>query len=259
MPELLSPDFCFCTLALRAKYRQLARQLAVDLEQYAPGVILVVGTDRPQDFSNCRNVWAFQLKSRGLLHCYHDKRFVLDQARSRFRTVVQLDADTRMIGQISDIASARSTLAAVHVEPLLLHVQRYSPERLPHLRKLAEKLEIDLAQVSFVGEALFALVAETAQSKAFIEQWDWIARYLELHGIHAGEGNAIGLAAAKVGLEITQPDWLAHINDDRRHLDFSESQVEPTFWQELPRRLRYHLRLTRARINAIRHFDFFYR
>jgi hypothetical protein len=261
-PAATNPaDFGFCTLALRPKYRQLAQQLAADLATYAPGITLVVGTDRPQEFAHCANVWAFKLKSQGVLHCFHDKRFVLAQARSRFKIVVQLDADTQMIGQLSSIDApqlAAPQLAAIHQENLLEHTHRYNPERLPHLRKLADKLELDLAQVTYVGEALFALAAPVAQCDAFVQQWDGIARYLELHGIHAGEGNAIGLAAAKVGLAITQPDWLTAIDADRHHFDASTQRPADRPAQQLIRRCRYHLRLNQSRLRAIGRWQFYY-
>jgi hypothetical protein len=251
-------NFCFCTLALRSQYRQLAQQLAADLAQYAPGITLVVGTDRPEDFANCANVWAFRLKSQGVLHCFHDKRFVLAQARSRFAVVVQLDADTQMTGQLPAIDGLTPGLAAVHQENLLEHTHRYNPERLPHLHKLADKLGLDLAQVTYVGEALFALIADAASAQTFVQEWDGIARYLELHGIHAGEGSAIGLAAAKAGLAITQPDWLAQINTDRCHFDVSTQRGSATPTQQLLRRSRYHLRLNQSRLRALRQWRFFY-
>jgi hypothetical protein len=251
-------DCCFCTLALRSPYRQLAQQLAADLAQYAPGITLVVGTDRPEDFDHYANVWAFRLKSQGLLHCFHDKRFVLAQARSRYAIAIQIDADTQMRGQLPAIGAFTPGIAAIHRENLLEHTQRYNPERLHHLNKLAAKLALDLGEVTYVGEALFALTAATAQYQAFVQAWDRIARYLELHGIHAGEGSAIGLAAAHVGLAITQPDWLEQINRDRQHLDVSTQRLTAARSAQLIRRCRYHLRLNRSRIRAIRQLQFFY-
>jgi hypothetical protein len=252
------PDLAFCTLALQPKYRQLARQLATDLAEYAPGVTLVIGTDRPLEFADCPNVWAFRLKSQGVLHCFHDKRFVLAKARSRFDRVVQLDADTRLHGQLPIVPPAPPSLVAVHQENLLEHTARYNPERLPHLQKLADKLDLDLAQVTYVGEALFTLVADPIQADRFVQHWGRIARYLELHGVHAGEGSAIGLAAAAAGLAITSADWLAQVNADRRHLDASTQVVHPTPIQQLRRRCRYHLRLNQSRLRAVRRFHFFY-
>jgi hypothetical protein len=254
----MRPDLAFCTLALRSQYRQMARQLAADLAQYAPGVTLVVGTDQPQDFADCANVWAFRLKSQGVLHCFHDKRFVLAKARSRFERVVQLDADTRMSGQLPTVPTLAAGIIAVHQENLLEHTQRYNPERLPHLQKLADKLDLNLAQVTYVGEALFSLVADPSQAAVFVQQWDQIARYLELHGIHAGEGSAIGLAAAAAGLSVYHADWLAQIDADRQHLDAFAQRRAATISQKLWRRCRYHLRLNQSRLLALRRFSFFY-
>jgi hypothetical protein len=251
-------DRCFCTLALRSTYRQLAQQLATDLAQYAPGMTLVVGTDRPEDFADYDNVWAFRLKSQGVLHCFHDKRFVLAQARSRFAIAIQIDADTRLMGQLAPTGPIVPGIAAVHRENLLEHTQRYNPERLPYLRKLADKLALDLATVTYVGEALFALTADSDQSQAFIQAWDRIARYLELHGIHAGEGSAIGLAAAAVGIEVIAADWLEAINVDRQHLDQSSDRAKTSPTEQIRRRCRYHLRLNQSRLRAIGQFQFFY-
>ena len=59
-------DFCFCTLALGKKYRDLAKNLTLDLDKYAPGVSFVIGTDRVQDFADYDNAIAFRL--------YQDRR-----------------------------------------------------------------------------------------------------------------------------------------------------------------------------------------
>lgn len=72
-------NYCFCTLALREKYQKLTKTLAEDLKKYAPGGSLVVGTDAPQYFDNSPNVIAFKHTQKGILHCYNDKRFVLEK------------------------------------------------------------------------------------------------------------------------------------------------------------------------------------
>jgi hypothetical protein len=256
-----TPDrgqFCFSVLALRPAYRQLTRQLAQDLVTYAPGIPLVVGTDRPADFQDCDNVQAFELKSQGVLHCFHDKRFVLAQARSRYGLAIQIDADTRICGSIPALPCPIAGLIAVHHENLLEHTERYNPERLTHLRKLADKLAIDIATAPYVGEAIFAVGGDDTQAKTFIQTWDRLAQYLELHGIHAGEGCAIGLAAAKAGLAITAAPWLEQINRDRQHLDhFAQNSASSTF-QKLQRQGLYHLRLNQLRLRSLSQAKFFY-
>jgi hypothetical protein len=156
-------------------------------------------------------------------------------------------------------------ISAVHIQNILIHAQ-YAPERLPHFHKLAAKLDIDLSQVNFVGESLFAVTASGNQAQAFIQQWHLIARYLELRGIHAGEGNTIGIAAAKAGLAVQSADWLESINQARQHTNASTASTvtkPPSrvaqIWQQLMRRISYHYRLNQARLLALKHFNFYYR
>jgi hypothetical protein len=256
----IEKNFCFCTLALRSKYRLLAQQLAQDLLKYAPGVTLVLGTDQPSDFQNCQNVVAFKLEQQGILHCYHDKRFVLQQALARFSTAIQIDADTRIVAPIPDTIIWEPGIAALHIANLFHHVETYNPERLNALRKIASKLCLSLEGATYVGESLFAVSADPAAATEFLKQWNAIAQYLELHNIHSGEGNAIGLAAAKAGFKITRNSGLDQIHQARKHMDASETRQQPNFGQKLGRKFKYHYRLNRARfLAALRDFDFYYR
>ncbi|NJL85221.1 MAG: hypothetical protein HC886_03365 [Leptolyngbyaceae cyanobacterium SM1_1_3] len=257
---LPTQDFCFCTLALREKYRLLAQQLATDLAEQSPGTQLVVGTDRPEAFQSCSNVLAFELHQQGILHCYHDKRFVLRRALTQYRTAIQIDADSRIVQPLPELPPRSPGVSSHVLENLLAHVSRYTPERLRHLQKLAEKLQVPLEKVSFVGEALFSITNDDAQiALRFLDCWDLVARYLELHGIHAGEGNAIGLAAAKVGLTVAPASWLDPIDQALKHLDASAQGRRLSQGQKLQRRLRYHYRLNLARLQALQNFDFYYR
>jgi hypothetical protein len=249
-------NFCFSILALKPRYQLLAKQFAEDLKKHAPEVTVVVGTDNPQTFQDCSNVSAFKLKKKGILHCYHDKRFVLEQALTKFQTAIQIDADTRVMGSLPERVDHFTGLAAVHIEDLLEHAQKYNPERIIYLHKLADKLKVDLATTNYVGESLFAVSADKASE--FFKQWDLIARYLELHGIHAGEGNAIGLAAAKAGMEVSHLSWLDNINQVTQHFDASQSRPQETWWNNLEGSLSYHYRLNKARVTALKDFKFYY-
>jgi hypothetical protein len=255
----MNDNYCFSLLALMPKYQTLARQFAQDLEQHSPQTKIVIGTDNPLAFQNCSNVLAFKLKKQGILHCYHDKLFVIEKALTQFQVVIQIDADTRMIDSLPQSIEPSFGLAALHIENLLTHNQKYDPVRLVHLAKLADKLGIDLDSVSYIGESLFAISADQSQATEFIRQWNLIARYLELRGIHAGEGNAIGLAAAKANLKIIQPAWLEDIDRVRQHFEASQLELHKTFFDRFKRKIDYHYRLNQARINALKDFDFYYR
>ncbi len=262
----MDKSVCFSVLAFKSQYQRFAKSLAADLARFAPGVFLVVGTENPKAFSECSNVIAFKLKKTGILHCYNDKRFVIKKALQQFRTVIQIDADTKITASLPQNIDQSPGIAGSYLANMVEHSQRYNPRRLCHLNKLASKLGQEPNDITFVGEALFAITAEGAQAKEFIRQWDLMARYLEIKGLHSGEGNIIGLAAAKAGLEITAPAWVADIKTASEHLDASRgrqpidiNQLKNFSQSKFVRSLNYHYRLNRTKFFALRDFDFYYR
>ncbi|MEM9276623.1 MAG: hypothetical protein AAGA80_27335 [Cyanobacteria bacterium P01_F01_bin.143] len=255
----MNKSFCFSILALKPKYQLLAQEFAENIEKHSPGTTVVIGTDNPDAFKDCSNVFAFKLEKKGILHCYHDKRFVIEKALTKFKVAIQIDADTKIFNSLPESINESTGLAAVHIENLVEHAQKYNPQRLIYLRKLGEKLDIDINSVSYIGESLFAVSADGDKTSEFLKQWDLIARYLELHRIHAGSGHGIGLAAAKAGLEITKPSWLESINQAKEHLDAAAWKSNKTLWSNLSRRIDYHYRFNKARIFALKDFNFYYR
>ncbi|WP_424099861.1 hypothetical protein [Moorena producens] len=252
-------DFCFCTLALRSKYRSLAKKLAGDLEKYAPGKLLIVATDDVNDFNNCKNVSAFKHQQTGILHCYHDKRFEVEKALSRFSVAIQIDADTRIIGSLPETIEVLPGITAGHQANLVKHVEKYNPERLKPLKQIASKLDIPLDKAIYIGESLVFVSRDGGKEKEFIKQWGMIGRYFELKGIHGGEGIILGLAAAKAGLTISRSSSWDRINEVKKHLDASHEKTQKTFWDSLKRKLGYHYNFNRARVAALKDFEFYYR
>ena len=257
-------SICFSVLAFKPKYQRLAKRLAADVARVSPKTVLVIGTDHPKAFDECSNVCAFKLKKQGILHCYNDKRFVIEKALQQFKTVIQIDADTQIVGTLPQAIAPSPGIAGSYLANMVEHSQKYNPTRLSHLNRLARKVRQHPEDASFVGEALFAITAEGQQAKAFIQQWDSMARYLELRGVHSGEGNIIGLAAAAAGLDITAPSWMANIKAATKHMDASQdansTDGKRVDWTEskLIRRLSYHYRLNKTRIIALRDFSFYY-
>lgn len=249
-------DFCFCTLAFSSYYRQMAKELAADLEKYAPGTQLVVGTDDTQDFNDCSNVISYNQKQQGILHCYHDKRIPIAYGLSKFDIAILIDADCRIIKPLPQEIEQFTGVCGVH-KSLVEHTQKYRPERLGTIEKIAKKMNIDVNQVSYFGEALLMVSRDGKNSEEFIDTWGKIGRYLELADIHSGSGIAIGLAAHQVGwIAEKSSDWQT-INRSMNHLDASRT-VERTSWEQLQRRLSYHYRLNKQRLLALRDFNFYY-
>ncbi|HIK08505.1 MAG TPA: hypothetical protein IGS40_28195 [Trichormus sp. M33_DOE_039] len=250
-------DYCFCTLALRKKYRLLTQQLATDLAQYAPGTSFVVLTDQPADFKDYANVLAFKHQQRGILHCYHDKSLVMELALAKFNAAIYIDADTSILSSFPENLNWKPGITAGHCENLVAHVTRYTPERLPHIRKVAENLNIQLEDSPYIGESLFIIARDKGKEIEYLQYWAKIGRYLELRGIHAGSGNAMGLAAAKVGWSVSKEGW-SEVRNATQHLDASYTNKQ-TFWDLWKRKFGYHYRLNKARLTALTEFNFYYK
>ncbi|NEP90615.1 MAG: hypothetical protein F6K18_29465 [Okeania sp. SIO2C2] len=252
--------FCFCTLALGQRYRDISKELAKDLEINAPGISLVIYTEKPDDFSSYKNVMAFQHYQQGILHCYNDKRFLCQKAISLFPVAIYIDADTRILESLPEDIEWKAGLTGPQ-KNLVEHVSKYRASSLPILKKLADKLNISddsFNNSSWIGESLFIIVRDNGKEIEFLETWGKVSRYAELKGMHAGEGSLMGLAAAKVGWVINSEAW-EKISGITQHWDASRSKSKVTSWDNLQKRMGYHYRLNKTRIMALRDFKFYYR
>lgn len=251
-------DYCFCTLALGKKYRILAQQLATDLAKYCPKAFIYVYTDNVNDFGSYNNVLAFKHRQQGTLLCYNDKRLVLAKALSKFRAAICIDADTRITADIPDDLQWEPGITVGHCKNLVEHAQKYNPERLESLQKLASKLGLPLEKVNYVGESLFVITRDNGKEIEFFNYWGKVGRFLEFQGIHGGEGNAMGLAAAKVGWVVHHSGWET-VKQATHHIDASYIPTPSSSWDTWKLRLTYHSRLNFARFKALNDFEFFYR
>ncbi|MBK4729823.1 hypothetical protein JJD41_08085 [Oxynema sp. CENA135] len=252
-------NFCFSTLALGEKYRGLARELIGDLEKYCPAVSLYIYTDDPQSFSGKYGIKIFGFKHRkkGILHCYHDKRFVIEKALVDFATVIHIDADSRIVNPVEAIAFPPG-ITGNH-ENLIEHVTRNNPQQLKYMQQLADKLDLDLEKVDWIGESAFVVRRDFGKEIEFVKTWGEIGTYLELHGIHSGSGNAIGLAAAKVGWQVNRDENWQKLTQAIQNLDTSRKNSSPPLFENFKQRLDYYYRLNATRLTAaIEDFDFYY-
>ncbi|NET45308.1 hypothetical protein [Okeania sp. SIO2B3] len=253
-------DFCFCTLALGQRYRDISKELAKDLETNAPGISLVIYTEKPDDFSSYKNVMAFKHYQQGILHCYNDKRFLCQKAISLFPVAIYIDADTRILESLPEDIEWKPGITGRH-KKLVEHVSKYRASSLPILKKLADKLNISddsFNNSSWIGESLFIIVRDNGKEIEFLETWGKVSRYAELKGMHAGEGSLMGLAAAKVGWVINSEAW-EKLTGITQHWDASRSKPKANSWDNLQKRMGYHYRLNKTRIMALRDFEFYYR
>ena len=202
-------EFCFSTLALGKKYRNLASLLAKDILQYSPGTLFIILTDVPSEFNNFSNVLAFQHHQQSV-GCYHDKRYVIKKTLELFDCCIFMDADMRILENVPENIKWSPGITARSCCGILKHltsnVRKDNAKRRAKKRRIVEevakKLDLETEQVKWVNEFLWTIKKCAGKELIFLNEWERIGNYFELNGLYGGEGFAIGLAAAKAELPI---------------------------------------------------------
>jgi len=208
-------QFCFCTLALGRKYRQLANLLAEDIAKYSPSTRFVILTDQPEEFSHFPQVLAVKHKMQGV-KCYHDKRFAIAKSLSLFDACIFLDSDMRILAKVPEElpwllepgikARACMTMPEKFAK---MGVGKHVTKELNLVKQAAAKLNLleDWENIMFVHEYLISVTKDMNKEVEFLETWEKLAHFFEINGLYYGEGNAIALAAHKVGMKIAWSEF----------------------------------------------------
>jgi hypothetical protein len=194
--------FCFGTLAVGKRYRNHGKMLAKDILKQAPNVSFVVLTDRPADFIEYQNVIAIKHRLQSVKG-YHDKRFVIEKSLERFDTCIFLDSDVRIIGPVPEQLKWLPGITARTGCNILKH-NTGTKLRVAFavIEQVAQKLDINLQETKWFHEFMFVVTKQAGAEKDFLKLWQSISTVFEMQGIYDGEGNVMGLAAAKAGLTI---------------------------------------------------------
>jgi hypothetical protein len=288
------PEFCFCSLAFCQRYRDLALLLAKDIEKYSPNTYFIVLTDKISDFSQQPNVLAFKHR-RQSVKFYHDKRFAIAKALSMFNSCIFMDADTRILAPVP------ADMEWIKEPGITARVYESMPKKYAKViagtagvkllqefevsKKAAEKINLELSDenIKFVYEYLFAVTKDSGKELEFLKQWEIIANYSELNGLYDSEGNAIGLAAAKVGLPVrrSEMEGISFFKDrvelvriqkgqskmeemsvyfqQQRMLEYPNRSILEKIVVKLGKIIGYLYNLLRLRIVTLSNFDFYYR
>lgn len=268
----MNNKFVFCTLAMSRKYCSFAKKLAADLEKYAPGTILVVCTDFPDEFKNFTNVRAFKHSQKGIFFCNNDKRFAIEKALSIVDTVIFIDADTRITASVPEnIAFLPGITPDMYLNIAEAENNKARTKELEVIKKLIAKLGLSIKQVNWISPDLFVIKREDGKEIEFLKEWDRIARYLQLRGfnyryLHQDE-NTIGLAASQVGLTVRN-EGLETLRNIKKHQFVVSSSTEPNtllyklykllFWK-LKRGIGSPYRLSREMLIALKDLKFYFR
>ncbi|MBD2057451.1 hypothetical protein H6F88_15720 [Oculatella sp. FACHB-28] len=222
-------DLCFCTLAFGDTYRSLAKELAKDLEQYAPDVPFVLFTDKVSEFKAHKNVLAFGHRRRGVL-LYHERRFAIAKALTMANSCMYLDADVRIcapvprnIQWLPGLTARSCSSMNKHIRERLNKTDPPDPKAVKVVetyKKMAHKVGVDPEddQIRFINEFLFVITKDSGREIEFLDLWGRLALYAELLGMHKHPTYAMGLAAVKTGLHIR--------HDVMEGLDFFDDRIE---------------------------------
>ncbi|BAY42742.1 hypothetical protein SAMD00079811_03200 [Scytonema sp. HK-05] len=277
-------NFCFCTLAIGAKYRALAKDLAADLKQFSDNPLVIL-TDQPQDFNQYSNVQVFKHYQQSVA-CYHDKRYVIVKALSLYDACVFVDADMRILKDVMPVQwepgiSARSCAKILqHYQPLTGRPDRI--KRVKLAKTIAQKFNLDLEKVNFVSEFMFAVAKDSGKEMKFLELWEKIGNYFELNGVYDSEGSVMGLAAAatEFPVQLDEMPKIEFFNDKIDAIRIRKGQIDPatrqlyfenykqkafqqrSLFEKVTSRIRKYVRhfyaLIRLRVTTLKDFPFYY-
>lgn len=280
-------QICFCTLALGEKYCKFAMDLVQDLEKYSPDKQILILTDKPNFFQNQKNVLIFKHEPR-TVYQYYDKIYVIEKALSLYESCVFLDSDVRIIDRVpQDLEVLPGITADSCYSIYKLYNNMYKKGETADrnwqlISTVANKLNINLDDVKFVWEYLF-FIKKSSQTEEFINLWRKIGSFYELNGRFGGEGESMGLAAAKLNIPVNY-DYAKQIPFFKKRVEVHKiSQGKAKREDKLPYLERYYqlkypqkhivykaldrvqgkvgvfIRSLRLRLNTLRDFDFYYR
>lgn len=209
-------SFCFATLALGARHVFHARQLATDLERFAPGSLLIVLSDSPSAFQDCENVIASHHRQQSPFRCFHDKRFLINAAFEHAETCIVIDANIRLLAPLlpQSIAALEPGINAAHlytIESKWISDAQPGKDLPPSLKRekavvtrALDFVQLEAASVRFPQEYLYAIKRSRNgdQIQTWLEAWGYLASYFDFHRLPWSEGFGIGIAAAATGLPI---------------------------------------------------------
>ncbi|NET09151.1 MAG: hypothetical protein F6K16_31505 [Symploca sp. SIO2B6] len=198
----MTDQFCFCTLAVGSRYRAHAHLLAKDIQTHSPNTSFVVLTDEPDEFRAYSHVLPLKHILRSVKG-YHDKRFVIEKALEHSDACMYLDSDVRILGPVPTTMEWSPGITARTGCNILKHnTQDNQRGEFSIIQKVANKLGIELTETAWFHEFMFTVKKKAGAEVEFLKTWQTISYFFELNGYYDGEGNVMGLAAAKSGLPI---------------------------------------------------------
>lgn len=261
-------DYCFGTLALHKPYRDLGKQLAIDLQNYSPGTMFVVLTDKPADFTNFENVLAIKHTQESPLLPLNDKRRVIEKGLQKFSSVIFIDADSRIVSDFPDNINWPPGIVVNYdtQRSLAKNIEKYCSADQDLYNNLLKKLnlETDLGKARFPIPNLYIITKDNGKEEAFLEYWDKLALYTEVNRFkNVFDAYPMGLAIACVGwIPILANNNFPILEQSIKHLgNYKKTKKQQkTFFQGQKNRLLFYFRLIKVYFTAMsKNFKFYFK
>lgn len=217
----------------------MAKLLAEDLQQFAPGYPFIIYTDRPHLFKSSTNVLAVKHSCRGV-QPYNERRFAIWHALSISSSVMYLDADLRICAPVPQNLDFLPGLTARSCGSFQKHIQEQfhrnpKSSKLKHkkyvIERMAEHVGIDVnnPELKFINEFLFVVKADEGRELEFLKIWSELAIYADTLGMHKHPTYAMSLAAVKSNFPIhrSEMNGLDFFDDRIEKIKISKGQVTP--------------------------------
>ncbi|MEQ9553009.1 MAG: hypothetical protein RIM23_25745 [Coleofasciculus sp. G3-WIS-01] len=260
-------DYCFGTLAIGKLHQNLAKQLALDLENNSPKTTFIILTDDPSVFSDFKNVLAIKhIQERPLL-VLNDKRRVIERGLEKFSSVIFIDADCRIVKSLSENISWPPGITVNHDTQRSFgeNFRKHCSSDQGIYEQLFKKIQlvISLDQCKFPIPNLFVITKDNGREKTFLEYWDKIARYCEINRCkNVFEAYSIGLAMCCTGWNATSfnEEFLDFYKSINHIGTYKKTKKQPqTFIDKQKIRYLYYYRWVKVCLSGLKDFGFYFR
>jgi hypothetical protein len=247
-------DFSFATLALGKPYRDMAKTLADDLSIHAPGRLLVIATDAPEDFNGCANIRAHPHRQRGLFKCWNDKRFAVGLALQHYSEgALFYDADSRILETLPVEIDITAPLTTDWCPNLREQAEQYlNPRERNLVLQTCFSLGLDPSKITYVDDNIYLVRKDNGRERVFFEIWGKLAAFFDFQGAEIPDGTCMGIAAAVIGWT-PSTSGLQEFARCRKHILSGSSPGAGTLPERIARRLIRCWKLWRYRRSVLAH------
>ena len=188
------------------------------------------------------------------------KDFAIAKSLALFDACIFLDSDMRILAEVPEElpwllepgikARACMTMPQKFAQ---MGMGEHVNKELNLVKQAAAKLNLleDWENIMFVHEYLISVTKDRNKEVDFLETWEKLAHFFETNGLYYGEGNAIALAAHKVGMKIGWSEFPG-VSFFNKHIELVRIKNGQSTMEEMQIYFTEHDQIIYPRQNAIK-------